>query len=66
MANEADRANMLVIRWRMRGQTKALAPSLDHVYPIEDATGFGEALEAIDAAERKVWSGIDPPAEPRG
>jgi hypothetical protein len=66
MANEADRENMLVIRWRLRGQTKLLAPSLSHVYPVEDATAFSEALEAIDAAERKVWGGIDLPAEPTG
>ena len=64
MADEADRENMLVIRWRLRGQTTVLAPSLDHVYPVEDAIGFREALEAIDAAERRVWGGIDRPAEP--
>ena len=66
MANAADRENMLVIRWRMRGQAKVLAPSLAYVYPVEDATAFGQALEAIDAAERKVWGGIEPPAEPIG
>ena len=62
MKVETDREKMIVIRWRMRGQTEALGPSLDRAYPTDDeAPSFEEALEAIDEAERKVWG--DPPPE---
>lgn len=64
MDDESDREKRVVIRWRMRGQAEALAPTLGCAYPAQEASGFDDALEAIDAAESKVWGDSDPADKP--
>jgi hypothetical protein len=46
-----------------RHRAQLLGPTLDHAYPVDHHPCFDVALEAIDEAERKVWSYCDPAAE---
>ena len=55
-----DREHRIIIRWRTRGQVEALAPTLERIYPADQSPCFGDALEAIDEAERRVWNDGDP------
>jgi len=54
-----NREQKIIIRWRTRGQAKALVPALDHAYPIEHDPCFEKMLKAIDEAERQVWGECD-------
>ena len=55
-----DREHRIIIRWRARNQVEALAPTLERVYPVDENSTVDDALEALDEAERHVWSGGDP------
>lgn len=48
----SDRERRIVIRWRTRGQLQALRTASG----ANDAGSSAEALNAIDEAERQVWS----------
>ena len=45
----------IVIRWRAGRETTAIGKTLHRAYPADEMPSFGEALDAIDEAERKVW-----------
>ncbi len=51
-----DRENSIVCRWLARRGAEMLHPALDLAYPVEEASCFDDALDAIDDAERQVWS----------
>lgn len=66
MTRLADREQKIVIRWRTRDQAEAIAPTLDHAYPIDENPSFDDVLKAIDAAEAQVWGDGGPPDETSG
>lgn len=55
MGRETERERKITIRWRTRGQSEALIPTLHRAYPADEKPCFDEALKAIDEAERQVW-----------
>jgi hypothetical protein len=42
-----------------QGHIDRLGPSLQHVWPVDEAPCFSGLLEAIDQAERKLWRDRD-------
>ena len=59
-----NRETRAVFRWLTRDSAQMLGPSLDHAYAIDETPCFDDALKAIDEAERQVWNGCEPAAEP--
>ena len=38
-----------------------LGPTFDRIWPVEDAPGFDELLEAIDEADQRLRKGAEQP-----
>ncbi len=55
MSQDTDREQKIVSHWLTRQSVEVLNPTLNRAYPLDEATGFDAALEAIDAAERLAW-----------
>ena len=58
---ETDCRHSVVIRWRTRIGSEVLGPTLRRAYPAMEASGFKDALRAIDQAESISRCGRDPP-----
>lgn len=64
MADNGDREQMVVLRWRTRNGCEALGPALDRAFPTDLGDGFAEALKAIDEAESAIWAKRKPADKP--
>ena len=63
MAENIEREQTVVLRWRRRIACEALAPTLDRAFPTGEVDSFDEALKAIDDAETAVWADRNPADE---
>lgn len=55
MGHATGSERRIVIRWRAHGEATAIGNTLHRAYPADEMPSFGEALDAIDEAERKIW-----------
>ena len=64
MAQNIEREQTVVLRWRTRIGCEALGPTLERAFPTDRVDCFNEAMKAIDDAESAVWSDGKPADEP--
>ena len=64
MAQNIEREQTVVLRWRTRIGCEALGPTLERAFPTGQGECFDEAMKAIDDAESAVWSDGKPAEQP--